>query len=86
MKTEIHSIQIPPCTREFAEIVQKTFPPIDIKPGTTNDSIMFSAGEQKVVQYLLRQSREKSMYGVAEELKDNKQHNQKGLLYRLLGV
>lgn len=53
------SASIPLITREFAEHVKAVFRPIDVKPNTSLSEVMFAAGQQQVVEYIVRNATER---------------------------
>jgi hypothetical protein len=53
-------------TKAFFDQVVKAFRPVEVTPDTGINDIMFSAGEQRVIEYLSRYVRENMLTGVAE--------------------
>jgi len=81
-KNSLHTIRIPAVTMEFAKHLQSVFRPIDIKPNSNMDEIKFSAGEQKVINYILRQASGEVLSGNPDDIRNT---NEKGKLDKLLG-
>ena len=67
--SKLKTIHVPACSKEFARTVQKVFPKIDIKPGTTLEEIMYNTGAQAVVEYVLRVANEQIVSGDPDELR-----------------
>lgn len=72
-QSKIQSVQIPPVTREFAQRLKEVFRPIQIKPGTSQDEIFYSAGQQAVIDFVMRHSVDRVVTGDPEQLRDAKQ-------------
>ena len=66
---KLKTIRIPACSKEFARTVEKIFPQVDIKPGTTIDAVMYNAGQQSVVEYINRVANEQIVHGDPDELR-----------------
>ena len=52
--TNIESMKLPPITPEFYETLEKAFSPRPIRPGMTQDEIMYQAGQQAVLEFAKR--------------------------------
>lgn len=48
---------IPKVSREFAEELKRTFRPITITPDISRDKIFISVGQQQIIDYVLRHSK-----------------------------
>ena len=57
---------IPPVSREFAEELQRRFRPYEPEPGFDRDELMVSVGEQRVIKWILHQSRGYAMKSTLE--------------------
>lgn len=68
-KAKIYVAAIPPVSKAFAEELARHFRPIEITPETDKDKIMFSAGEQKVIQFVLANATHREMSGDPAKLK-----------------
>lgn len=53
-KSKVYTKPVPRITREAARQMDELFPAIEIKPGLTNDQIMFNAGQRKVIDALIK--------------------------------
>lgn len=53
-KSKIYVKPSPLITREAARQMAELFPKLVIKPGLDNDSIMFNAGQQTVIDALIK--------------------------------
>lgn len=86
-KRQIFTVSIPSVSHEFAAHLDKTFPKVEIKPGVDRDRLMESAGERKVVEYILRASTGTSILGNEQDINTNNNTSLKqySLLDKLLG-
>jgi len=80
----IYAIDVPVVSCKFVQSVQRVFPPLVVTPQTSIEDVMWSAGEQRVIAYLISQAKSSTVSGDALELRQNKQLD-KGILNTLLG-
>lgn len=69
-KKTIHVAEMLPVSRAYAQDLARRFRPVDIKPGMTLDEIMYNAGEQRVVQFVLQTSVNREVSGDPAKLRD----------------
>tara|TARA_Y100000994_G_scaffold56120_1_gene45454 strand:- start:8005 stop:8184 length:180 start_codon:yes stop_codon:yes gene_type:complete len=50
---ELESLFGPPFNQKLIQELQETFPPLTIEPGTDMTNIMFDAGQQSIISYLI---------------------------------
>lgn len=82
-RKHLYIAQVPPVSHEFAQELARRFPPLEIKPGVTQDDMMYNSGERHVVDFVLRSATGMIISGNIDDLKKEK-HNV-SLLDKLLG-
>ena len=72
-QVQLHTFQIPPVSREFAEQLDKIFRAIEIKHDTPESLIRYSGGQRSVVDYVMRNSVHREVSGDPAKLRHNQQ-------------
>jgi hypothetical protein len=71
-KAQIHTIPIPPISREFATNLARRFKPLEVKSGVAHDDIMIDAGRQEVIKFVMAASvSHNQISGNPDDLRDS---------------
>lgn len=83
-RKKLYIAEIPPVSHEFAQQLSKRFPAKEIKPGVTQDELLYSAGQRSVIEFVLKAASGTTVSGDISDLKP--EDNTQSLLEKILGV
>lgn len=79
---QLYTIHVPPVSSDFAKSLASRFPPIRVDPGVNMESIMYSAGQRSVVEWVLATASSSVVSGDPAVLRDDRPRS---LLDKILG-
>lgn len=83
-KKKLYVAQMPAVSSEFARALNQRFPAATVKPGMSQDELLYSAGQRSVVEYILSVATGTTISGDPLDIKPD-QVNQ-SLLKKVLGI
>ena len=82
-KRQLYTARMAPISHEAAQDINKRFPIKEVRPGVSQEELLFNAGQRDVVNYILRSASGTTVSGDVSEIKPHE--NSRSLLARLLG-
>lgn len=52
-KKKLYVAVIPPVSHEFAQALDKRFSALTVKPGVTQDELLYNAGQRSIVEFVM---------------------------------
>lgn len=83
-KKKLYIVAVPPVSHDFAHELSRRFPPMEVKPGISQDDLQYNAGQRSVIDFVLKSSTGTTISGNADDLRPDPRG--KSLLDKLLGV
>jgi hypothetical protein len=83
-KKKLYIAEIPAVSHEFARELARRFPAKEIKPGVTQDDLLYNAGQRSVIEFVLKSASGTVISGDPTDLKP--EPNTRSLLNKLLGI
>lgn len=82
-KKPLYIATVPPVSHEFARALARRFPAMEVKPGVTQDDLLYNAGQRSVIDFVMQSATGTTVLGDADLLR--KEPRNVSLLQRILG-
>lgn len=82
-KKKLYTVAVPPVSHEFAHQLSRRFPAKEIKPGVTQEDLLYNAGQRSVIEFVLKSATGTTISGDPEDVHHDP-HSQ-SLLDKILG-
>lgn len=83
-KKQLYIAEIPAVSHEFAHQLSRRFPVKEIKPGITQDELLYNAGQRSVIEFILKAASGTVISGDPADLRPDP--NGGSLLEKILGT
>lgn len=82
-KKKLYIAQVPMVSHEFARALDHRFTAMEVRPGVTQEDLLYNAGQRSVVEFIKRQASGTTISGDVEDLRPDERNE--SLLARILG-
>jgi hypothetical protein len=83
-KKPLYIATVPAVSHEFASQLAKRFPTMEVKPGVTQEELLYNAGQRSVIDFVTRSATGTIISGDIDDLRPDPRGE--SLLTRILGV
>lgn len=83
--SKVYGIEIPAVSNEFARVLAKNFPPLEVRPGVSHEELLHNAGQQEVVKFVNKWASGTIISGNPDDIR-NTSSNTSSLLNKILGM
>ena len=71
-KRQLYIKEIPAVSHDFARAIDQRFPRQEVKPGVTQDELLYNAGQRSVVEFILSVASGTKVSGSISDVKPEK--------------